>query len=228
MATTAKRSTKKRPTTPDRTDVDIDAKPMDGRAARAMRTRTAIVDALLSLLEEGDLQPPANRIAERAGISLRLIYHHFGDLESLFSAAAKREGERMAALATPIDLAAPLDARIHDLVAERTKMLEWITPVRRAALLQEPFSTELTAARQAFFTVGEQQVRSIFGPELDQLDEPRRAVVVSALHGVLLWGYWNDLRVSGRSLDEARDALELTVTAILAAAGRGQPPAMAL
>ena len=46
--------------------------------------RAAIADALLSLLEEGELQPTATRIAERAGISLRLIYHHFGDLEALF------------------------------------------------------------------------------------------------------------------------------------------------
>jgi AcrR family transcriptional regulator len=54
------------------------------RSPRAERARASIAEALLSLIDEGDLQPTANRIAERAGISLRLIYHHFGDLESLY------------------------------------------------------------------------------------------------------------------------------------------------
>ena len=45
---------------------ESEALPSDGRAARAARTRAAIVDALLALLEEGDLQPTANRIADRA------------------------------------------------------------------------------------------------------------------------------------------------------------------
>ena len=49
--------------------------------AATERARASIADALFSLLDEGELQPTATRIAERAGISLRLIYHHFGDLE---------------------------------------------------------------------------------------------------------------------------------------------------
>ena len=41
----------------------------DGRTVRAERTRQALVDALLSLLDEGQLQPTAERIAVRAGVS---------------------------------------------------------------------------------------------------------------------------------------------------------------
>lgn len=199
----------------ERAASDEDGLPTDGRAARAVRTRTAIVDALLHLLEEGDLQPPANRIAERAGISLRLIYHHFGDLESLFRAAANREAERLAAMAEPIDVDLALDERVDQLVAQRTKMLEWITPVRRAALLQEPFSEELRAARDAFQAIGEQQVTSLFAGELAALPAKRRAATVAAVSGALSWGLWNDLRVSGRSVDDARAAVLLALRAIL-------------
>src|SRR5258705_9594197 len=63
----------------------------DRRVARAVATRTAGVDALLRLLEEGDLRPPAPRIAARAGVSLRSVVHHFAHLESLFAAAADRQ-----------------------------------------------------------------------------------------------------------------------------------------
>lgn len=180
-----------------------------------MRTRTAIVDALLSLLEEGDLQPPANRIAERAGISLRLIYHHFGDLESLFRAAANREAERIAARAEPIPGDLPLAERIDRIVDQRCDMMEWVTPVRRASLLQEPFSEELAAARDAFYAIAEQNVADVFAPELDAMPAKQRSATLSALSNELIWGTWNDLRQSGRSIAEAKAAVHLTVTALL-------------
>lgn len=191
------------------------APPVDGRTARAERTRTAIVDALLTLLEEGDLQPPASRIAERAGISLRLIYHHFGDLESLFRAASSREAERLAALADPIDASLPLADRIDAVVAQRCNILELVTPVRRASLLQEPFSEGLRAARDAFFVIGEQQVAELFAPELDALAPPQRAAVRAALSGALFWGLWNDLRTSGRSIDDAQAAIRAILLGLL-------------
>src|ERR1044072_5768679 len=62
----------------------------DGRSARAARTRDAVVEALLSLLDEGNLRPTARQVAERAGVSLRSVYVHFDDLEDLFTAAAHR------------------------------------------------------------------------------------------------------------------------------------------
>ena len=57
---------------------------VDGRAARALRTRNRVVDALLDLIDEGDLRPPAADVARRAGVSLRSVYQHFDDLETLF------------------------------------------------------------------------------------------------------------------------------------------------
>ena len=42
---------------------------VDGRVARANRTRIAVVDALLQLIDEGDLRPTAARIAEQAAVA---------------------------------------------------------------------------------------------------------------------------------------------------------------
>jgi AcrR family transcriptional regulator len=192
-----------------------DPPPVDGRTARAERTRTAIVDALLGLLEEGDLQPPASRIAERAGISLRLIYHHFGDLESLFRAASAREAERLSVFVAPIDATLPVEERIDLLVAQRATLLERLTPVRRAALLQEPFSEELRAARDAFQEIGCDQVRTLFAPELEALPEARRAAAATAAATALLWGFWNDLRTTGGSPAESAAALRELLRALL-------------
>jgi AcrR family transcriptional regulator len=177
---------------------------VDGRSARAERTRQAIVDALLSLLEAGDLQPTATRIAERAGISLRLIYHHFGDLESLFRATAVRQAERSRALAVEVDPDLPLPARIESFCTQRTRVLESMTPIRRAALLHEPFSPELQRARDGFMRAADRQLVRVFHTELEAFDEPARAQVRSALGAATSWSTWDVLRSSG--LDEA-DAL---------------------
>jgi TetR/AcrR family transcriptional regulator of autoinduction and epiphytic fitness len=55
----------------------------DGRVLRGERNREAIVEALLELYQEGDPQPPARAIAERAGVSLRTVFQHFNDMDTL-------------------------------------------------------------------------------------------------------------------------------------------------
>lgn len=192
----------------------------DGRAARTARTRHLIAESLLELLEEGDLQPTAQRIADRAGISLRLIYHHFGDLESLFRAAALRQAERMAALAVPIRADGSLEARIAAFCEQRARMLEWITPVRRAALLYEPFSDELRRAREAFVHAGDQQLFSLFEPELARCDAALRQCTKASLAAVTTWSSWDALRTAGHDPDDAEAVLRHMVTTLLGAARR--------
>lgn len=200
---------------PSPSDAPGEAPPLDGRAARAQRTRASIVDALLSLLEEGDLQPTANRIADRAGISLRLIYHHFGDLEALFHAAAIRQGERIVHLSTPIPTDLPFEERLDLFVMQRSDILEWMTPVRRASLLQEPFSDELQRARDTFVAVAEQHAAALFAEELAVVPRAKRPAVRAAIASVSGWSFWDALRVSGRSIDEARSAVRVTLAALL-------------
>ena len=62
----------------------------------AERTREAVVEALLSLLDEGELSPTAERVAERAAVSERSVFQHFSDREALFGAAATGQFERVA------------------------------------------------------------------------------------------------------------------------------------
>ena len=53
-------------------NVAVSTKPKPGRNAdRAYRTRLAITDAFINLIEEGDLSPSMPDVANRAGMSLR-------------------------------------------------------------------------------------------------------------------------------------------------------------
>ena len=58
---------------------------LDGRRARTVRTRAAILEALLALLRGGDINPTAAEIARKAGVSLRSIAQHFPRRGDLFA-----------------------------------------------------------------------------------------------------------------------------------------------
>src|SRR5690606_35096731 len=85
---------------------------VDGRTARAERTRRAIVDALLALIAEGDLKASPERIVARAGVSLRTLWSQFKDLEGLYAAANARLIERLDEQHRVIDPALPLGLRV--------------------------------------------------------------------------------------------------------------------
>src|SRR3954469_20233622 len=109
------------------TNVDAHGR-VDGRTARAERTRNAIVEAHLALIGEGDLKPTGERIADRAGGSLRALWANFKDMEDLFARSAQRLAERQDAEYTPVALDLPLARRIEEFCRQRARILEVIAP----------------------------------------------------------------------------------------------------
>jgi AcrR family transcriptional regulator len=193
---------------------------VDGRTARAVRTRAAVVDALLGLINEGDLRPTAPRIAERAGVSLRSVFQHFSDLEALFAAAAQRQSELLGELVVRLPTEGPLADRIEAFVDQRARVLEAIAGVQRASQLQEPFSAELRRGRAIMLDRGRAEVERVFGAELEARPPGARKDLLDALDAVTTWTYWEHLR-ERRSVPEkrARRILAQTLTALLAPAG---------
>lgn len=167
----------------------------DGRANRSARTRTAVVDALLALINDGNLRPTAREVADRAGVSLRSVYVHFDDVESLFVAAAARyfEGLEGLSLALAFDPAADLDERIAALVESRLCRYTAGNNVRRAALLQEPFSPALARAREFGRRAGRAEVDAVFAPELEARTPAQRARLRAAVEVALSAYTWETL-----------------------------------
>ncbi len=191
--------------------------PIDGRVARSHRTREAVVDALLDLINEGDLQPTAARIAERAGVSLRLVFHHFNDLETIYAAVAKRQFERVAPLMKPaISASMPLASRISEFVAQRARTLEFITPVRRAALLREPFTASLAKRLAGARGLARRQIQNAFEAELAACEGAERRELLHALDLALSWDAWDMMRrQQGLGESEARRVMERVTRALL-------------
>jgi len=190
----------------------------DGRTIRAERTREAVVTALMSLLEEGVLSPTAERVAERAGVSERSIFQHFGDREALFNAAAVRQYERIMPTLHPIDTTLPLGERLDAFVAQRASLLERVTGVRRAALLREHESETiaawLTAARRAKV----REVERVFDEELSELPAESRATVKAAMVAASGWPAWESYRIHQRlGFERASAAMRTTLSRLLGA-----------
>jgi TetR/AcrR family transcriptional regulator, regulator of autoinduction and epiphytic fitness len=195
----------------------VPAVPADGRAARAVRTREAIVDACIALVEEGDLRPTAPRIADRAGVSVRSVFQHFADLPSLHIAVTERIAERMAALVVPIDAALPLDDRVARFVEQRANLLEVMTPFRVAANVHGPFAPEIRRAVHAGSAFLRAEVEQVFAPELARVPASVRTDVADALATASSWATWDTLRTEwDDDPDRARAVLARLVRAVLA------------
>jgi len=186
----------------------------DGRAARALRTRNRVVDALLDLVDEGHLRPPAALVAQRAGVSLRSVFQHFDDLETLFRVAGERHRQRFAHLEPLPELPAELEPRVAAYVAHRARLLEAVRPMFRAAALQAPFSEGIAARQAAAWARHREALTAAFAPELRRAADPVR--LRHALEAAASGSAWDVLRGSaGLPPAEAGRVLELMLLRLL-------------
>jgi len=190
--------------------------PIDGRAARSARTREAIADAVLAYLEEGRLEPTSLEIAKRAGIAERTLFHHFADLEALFTSVAERQIQRVLERFPFVAATGSTAERIAALVAQRAGLHEFVTPVRRAALRLEPTSPAI-AARLAWARGNlRKDVARVFARELAAAPSATRAELRDALALATSWSSWEQLRRHvGLSVPRARQVLQRLLAALL-------------
>jgi AcrR family transcriptional regulator len=190
---------------------------VDGRTARAERTRQAIVDALLALIGEGDLKASPERIVERAGVSLRTLWTHFKDLEALYAAANERLIELIEEEHRPVSPSLPLAERVARFCEQRARILEMAAPAARAATLRLPFSAQLRRNQAVHNARIQAEIESVFGEELAGVG-PRREMLLAALVVNTTWPGWSVLRDElGLDVGGATAVMAWTVGALLAA-----------
>ena len=191
------------------------ASAVDGRSARAQRTRDSVVAAVLELAGAGDARPTAKEIADRAGISVRSVYVHFDDLDDLFRAAAVRHFEQMSALLQPVDARLPLAERILAATSQRVAINESFGAVRRAAEQWAPLSPTLAEVLRSGREVGRQDIERLFGPVL--VGRADHDVALAAINLLLGSSAWDNLREQGLSVDAASEIIVHTLTRLLEA-----------
>lgn len=195
-----------------------DPSPVDRRRLRTERGRDAVVEALLSLYDEGDPQPGAARIAERAGVSERSVFRYFDDLESLAAAAIERQSARVAPAFAPPDPTGDLDARIHALVDQRLGVHDAAAAVAHAGAILEPRSPTVARAFAFRRRYLRKQLAVQFADELAAATGTARSDLLDALDAVSCFEYLDYLRtVAGHSRSRTRAIATRTLHALLTA-----------
>ncbi len=195
----------------------IETEKIDGRRARGLRTRDAIISALLDLVAAGDVAPTAQRIADRAGVSVRSVYQHFADVEGLYADAAERTYEWVRATSKDIDGALPLAKRVDLFVESRTTTLEALLPFQRAVRLMEPHSERIRDARMAIEAWEKDRLAKVFAPELRAKAAGSRSAALAGIDVLTSAESWDRLRRHGLSPRAARQVLRSGIIALLGA-----------
>jgi AcrR family transcriptional regulator len=192
----------------------------DGRRLRRDRNRDAVVRALLSLYNEGNLDPATEEIAARSGVSARSLFRYFDDVDDLSSAAVAQQQDDVRHL-LPIAASAeqPLADRIAAVVQQRAELFETIESVAMVSRLRAPFqlvvADRLTQGR-AFLR---EQLATLFAPELAALRAEAAVARLAAADVITSFESWRLLRDDQRlSLATAGTVMRDAMTALFAAA----------
>ena len=176
----------------------------DGRVARGLRTRRNVAEALIELLREGDQEPTARAVAQRAGVSLRLVFHHFTEMDDLYHYVAALQLRRQWSDMPRISSKLALPTRIERTIAHRAALYEELSPIRRALARRIPASRGVAATIAAADTLLLEDLKVTFEPELAALGANTRLEVLEAMDVATSWEAWERLRTS--SLLQSRGA----------------------
>jgi AcrR family transcriptional regulator len=194
--------------------------PSDRRRQRGERTRTNIVHAAIDLIEAGNPRPTARQVARQAGVSPRLVFHHFRRLEVVVGLAAELHAARHRSFVALVPPHGPLSARVGAVCRQRRKLFEATGAVLRVAHAREldaPGLHEVLSRQRALLR---RQLEVTLGPELgEQDDDPEH--LVERLEYATGWQHWSSLRFEGGlSASAAERAMASAVTDLLSRRGR--------
>lgn len=193
-----------------------EAQATDGRRARGERTRLRVLEALLALVETGELRPTAQEVASRAGVALRTVYHHFEDVEALRRVALDLQFSRHVEILQSLDPASDLEDRVHAVARQLRKLFEAVTPIRRATMFDEHNSSAMAEGLRSSHLVRRNHVTKSFAPEIARRKDEGRTLV-DALDAATSWANWHYVRtILERTPLAAEKVLVLSMRDLLA------------
>lgn len=187
----------------------------DGRNRRAAETRRKIIAAATAMIAETSTAPTVVAVAKRADVSVRSVFQHFGDVESLFVTVVDSVRDNLV-VPPPTPSSRPLASRIASVVENLAQIFDKIVPLRVAAgqfanhpALIERSLVSKNELRQATFEV--------FSPEFASLSEQAREELADAIGAALSLDAWIVLRRrDGLGFERATAVWRLTLSALLA------------
>jgi TetR/AcrR family transcriptional regulator of autoinduction and epiphytic fitness len=182
---------------------------------RGEQTRARIADALVDLLRETELPPTAKQVAARAGVSVRLVFHHFEDMEALYRAVARAQFDRHWRGLGPVPSGLTLGQRIDRTVLQRARLFDAVAPVRRQAAVLAVRHRDVAQSIELTDKLLRGWLDETFSDELQAAGGERRELL-AALEAAASWETWDRLRrAQGLSAVAARRVVARTLRALL-------------
>jgi AcrR family transcriptional regulator len=182
---------------------------VDGRRLRSERSRQAIIDAALALMEEGNLVPTAQQISDRAGVGIRSFFRHFSDMETLFASIDGQIREFAERLFLGGDREGSLAERIRHAVERRADGYEVETKMILSTAAQM-WRYEVLRKNYARYQRGLRRDLDNWLPELAELLAPQR----EAIDAITSFEMWHRLRYHQKISKKA--AIEVIVGTLIA------------
>jgi len=184
----------------------------DGRRRRGNTSRALIVDALRKLVQEGNFTPGAARVAEVAGVSLRTVFRHFDEMDSLYQEIAESIQARVLPVFLRPYLSDTWDGRLRELVDRRIELYEAVMPFKVSGDLKRFQSAYLAGDYDKYLKLEKASLESVLPPEI-----VADAVLANALRTATGFQSWRILRKDHElSAQDSRAVVMRTVDALLA------------
>jgi len=162
----------------------------DGRRLRSLTSQNIIVDAMMTLIQRGILEPTAQQVADEAGIGIRTVFRQVQDKENLFlkmdEKVRARLQETLKRAANPVG---NLEERIEGLIELEAELFENNLNFLRATLANKWKYNTL----QKNYERNQRNIKSLLYawiPELENLSESQQILLTSVNSA----GYWIELR----------------------------------
>lgn len=184
----------------------------DGRHLRSRATRAKIVDALLTLVREGEVAPGAAQVADVAGVGLRTVFRHFDEMESLYREMAEViEAQVMPIMLTPFEATTWRD-RVREMADRRIGIYETIMPYRISSSIKRFQSDFLMQGYHKQLQLERTSLHAIL-PSSVIADPP----AASAIEVTISFQCWRRLRHDqGLAIGDARAVIHRLLEAVLA------------
>lgn len=135
----------------------------DGRRLRSLASRERIIDAVIALIDEEQEAPSAENIAARAGVGLRSVFRHFGDMDKLYAAVLDRVGRRYLHMMEPYR-STSWQGQLREGLERRLELYEGGMRYRRAADVYRATSDTVRLGRRTFEQMLRARLESVVPP----------------------------------------------------------------
>jgi AcrR family transcriptional regulator len=173
----------------------------DGRYRRSERSRQGMLDAACEMMEQGNLSPTAQEIADRAGVGIRTLFRQFQGMDDLYAAIEELKRPLYDAKFAGGNREGPLNERLLHAVNQHASAYEELTNTILLTLNQR-WRSPVLRNNYARANLRLRKDLEDWLPELKSMSKSRR----EAVDAVASFEMWHRLREhQSMSLDATVD-----------------------